>query len=64
MAADLHETSPIALLAIGFVLALLFGLVANQLSEIVVGEREPARAMPEHARVAAGHETTVNPEGT
>ena len=31
MPADLHETSLIALLAIGFVLALLFGLVANQL---------------------------------
>jgi K+:H+ antiporter len=31
MPADLHETSLIALLAIGFVLALLFGLVANRL---------------------------------
>jgi CPA2 family monovalent cation:H+ antiporter-2 len=31
MPADLHETSLIALLAIGFVLALLFGLVANLL---------------------------------
>jgi len=31
MPANLHETSLIALLAIGFVLALLFGLVANRL---------------------------------
>jgi CPA2 family monovalent cation:H+ antiporter-2 len=31
MPTDLHETSLIALLAIGFVLALLFGLVANRL---------------------------------
>jgi CPA2 family monovalent cation:H+ antiporter-2 len=31
MPAELHETSLIALLAVGFVLALLFGLVANQL---------------------------------
>src|SRR5689334_18442770 len=31
MPAELHETSLIALLAIGFVLALLFGLVANRL---------------------------------
>ena len=31
MPAELHETSLIALLAIGFVLALLFGLLANQL---------------------------------
>jgi len=29
MPAELHETSLIALLAIGFVLALLFGLLAN-----------------------------------
>ena len=31
MPAELHETSLIALLAIGFVLALLFGLLANML---------------------------------
>jgi CPA2 family monovalent cation:H+ antiporter-2 len=31
MPADLHETSLIALLAIGFVLALLFGLIANRM---------------------------------
>jgi Sodium/hydrogen exchanger family len=31
MPAELHETSLIALLAVGFVLALLFGLVANLL---------------------------------
>jgi CPA2 family monovalent cation:H+ antiporter-2 len=31
MPADSHETSLIALLAIGFVLALLFGLAANRL---------------------------------
>ena len=37
MPAELHETSLIALLAIGFVLALLFGLVASllQVSPIV-----------------------------
>jgi monovalent cation:H+ antiporter-2, CPA2 family len=37
MPADLHETSLVALLAIGFVLALMFGLVANllRLSPIV-----------------------------
>ena len=42
MPAELHETSLIALLAIGFVLALLFGLLANML-RVSPHRRLPAR---------------------
>ena len=71
MPAEMHETSLIALLAVGFVLALLFGLRANspRVSPIVglftpgfvgdTGFKEPLGGT--HA--LAGRDSAINPEG-